>query len=57
MGERCAGVDKNIKKAFHDNTVGVIVCKKEDKFVLEYCTNPNIFVTIYSLSQNNNKYK
>ena len=43
-------VDKNIKKAFHDNTVGVIICRKEDKFVLEYCTDNRIFSTVYELT-------
>ena len=40
-------VDKNIKEIFHEKTVGVIVCKKENKYVMEYCTNPNIFVSTY----------
>ena len=40
-------VDKNIKEVFHEKTVGVIVCKKENKYVMEYCTNPNIFVSTY----------
>ena len=40
-------VNKNIKKPFHNNTVGVIICKKENKFVMEYCTNPKIFTTTY----------
>ena len=44
-------VDKNIKKAFHDNTVGVIICRKEDKFVLEYCTDNKIFSTTYKLDK------
>ena len=44
-------VDKNIKKPFHDKTVGVIISKKQDKFVLEYCTNPNIFTTTYKLKE------
>ena len=39
--------DKNIKEVFHDKTVGVIICKKENKYVMEYCTNPNIFVSTY----------
>ena len=43
-------VDKNIKKSFHDNTVGVIICRKEDKFVLEYCTDNRIFSTVYELT-------
>ena len=40
-------VDKNIKKPFHDNTVGVIICKKENKYVMEYCTDDRIFTTTY----------
>ena len=40
-------VDKNIRKSFHYETVGVIICKKENKYVIEYCTNPNIFVSTY----------
>ena len=43
-------VNKNIKKPFHDNTVGVIICKKENKFVMEYCTNPKFFTTTYKTS-------
>ena len=40
-------VDKNIKKPFHEDTVGVIICKKDNKYVMEYCTNPNIFTFTY----------
>ena len=39
--------DKNIEEVFHDKTVGVIICKKENKYVMEYCSNPNIFVSTY----------
>ena len=40
-------VDKNIKKISHEDTVGVIICKKDNKYVMEYCTNPNIFMSTY----------
>ena len=40
-------VDKNIKELFHEKTVGVIICKKENKYVMEYCTNLQIFVRYY----------
>ena len=40
-------VDKNIKEPFHNKTVGVIICKKENKFVMEYCTDNRIFTTTY----------
>ena len=44
-------VDKNMKKDFHENTVGIIICKKEDKYVLEYCSDNRIFTTTYELAQ------
>ena len=40
-------VDKNIKEVFNDKTVGVIICKKENKYILEYCTDDRIFTTTY----------
>ncbi|MBR2707994.1 MAG: DUF1016 family protein [Bacilli bacterium] len=44
-------VDKNMKKDFHENTVGIIICKKEDKYVLEYCSDNRIFTTTYELAR------
>ncbi len=40
-------VDKHIKEMHNDKTVGVIICRKENKYVMEYCTNLNIFVSTY----------
>ena len=40
-------VDKNIKEAFNEKTVGILICKEENKLVMTYCTNPNIFTTTY----------
>ena len=40
-------IDKHIRKSFHDETVGVIICRKENKYIMEYCTNPNIFTSTY----------
>ena len=42
-------VDKNIKELFNDKTVGVIICKKENKYVLEYCSDNRIFTTTYKV--------
>ena len=42
-------VDKHIKEQFNDKTVGIIICKKENKFVMEYCTDHRIFTTTYEL--------
>ena len=40
-------VDKNIKKPFHEDTVGVIICRKGNQYIMEYCTNTNIFTSTY----------
>ena len=42
-------IDKNIKKENHDKTIGLIMCKENNKLVLEYCSNPNIYETTYKL--------
>ena len=42
-------VDKNIKEINHNNTIGIIICKKENKFVIEYCSDPRIAIREYEL--------
>ncbi len=42
-------VDRHIKEPFNDKTVGVIICRKENKFVLEYCSDYRVFTTTYGL--------
>ena len=42
-------VDKNIKELFNDKTVGVVICKKENRFVMEYCSDNRIFTTTYKV--------
>ena len=42
-------VDKNVKELFNDKTVGVVICKKENKYVLEYCSDNRIFTTTYKV--------
>ena len=42
-------VDKHIKEVFNDKTVGVIICRKENKFIMEYCTDAKIFSAEYKI--------
>ena len=42
-------VDKNIKELFNDKTVGVVICKKENRFIMEYCSDDRIFTTTYKV--------
>lgn len=30
-------IDKNIKEVSNNNTIGILICKRENKFVIEYC--------------------
>ncbi len=46
-------IDKYIKEPFHNKTIGVILCKKENKFILEYCSNYKIFTTTFKLNLHN----
>lgn len=43
-------IDKNIKKESNSKTVGIIICKYDDKFVMEYCSDDRIFRTTYILT-------
>ena len=42
-------IDKNIKSINHDKTIGIIIAKKDNKFVMEYCSDKRIFNTTYEL--------
>lgn len=43
-------IDKNIKRISDNETIGIIICKKENKFILEYCSNNKIFETTYKIN-------
>ena len=42
-------IDKNVKDKYHSPTIGLIICKKDNCFVIEYSSNPNIFRTVYKV--------
>ena len=42
-------IDKNIKSIEEDKTIGIIICKKNNRFVMEYCSDPRIYSITYSL--------
>ena len=43
-------VDRHIKSINHDKTIGVIICKHDNKLVLEYCSDKRIFSTTYEIT-------
>ena len=42
-------VDKNIKTIDEDKTIGIIIVKKNDKYVMEYCSDDRIISKEYEL--------
>ena len=42
-------IDRNVKDEYHSPTIGLIICKKDNYFVIEYSSNPNIFRTVYKV--------
>ena len=42
-------IDKNIKTINEDKTIGIIIVKKDNKFIIEYSSDNRIFRTIYNL--------
>ena len=37
-------IDKNIKEVSNNNTMGILICKRENRFVIEYCSDERIVV-------------
>ena len=35
-------IDKNVKTIYDNKTVGIIICKKDNKYVIEYCSDTRI---------------
>ncbi len=42
-------VDMNIKDINQNFTIGIIICKKDNKFIMKYVTNKNVFDREYEL--------
>ena len=42
-------IDKNIKEISNNNTIGILICKRENKFVIEYCSDERIAIREYQL--------
>ena len=42
-------IDDNLKKINQDRTIGIIICKKDNKYVIEYCSDNRIASREYEL--------
>ena len=43
-------IDKNIKEISNNSTIGILICKRENKYVIEYCFDERIVVRKYVLT-------
>lgn len=44
-------VDKTLKEPHHNKTIGIIISKKNNKLILEYVSDLDIFITTYKLEK------
>ena len=42
-------IDKNLRAITQDKTIGIIICKKDNKFIMEYCSDSRILSKEYKL--------
>ena len=42
-------IDKNIKTIKENKTVGIIICKRDNKYVIEFCSDDRIIAREYVL--------
>lgn len=42
-------IDNSLKKINQNNTIGIIICRKNNKYVIEYCSDKRIIARVYEL--------
>ena len=42
-------IDKNIKKIYHDKTIGIILCKEDNHYIIDYSSDSRIIARKYIL--------
>ena len=42
-------IDNNLRKVNQDKTIGIIICKKDNKYILEYCSDDRILSKEYKI--------
>ena len=42
-------IDANVKTSTQENTIGIIICKKDNQYIIEYCSDPRIISREYLL--------
>lgn len=42
-------IDINVKKDYHNDTIGIIICKQDNKYVIKYCSDERILSRTYQV--------
>jgi len=42
-------IDSTLKRIEHGKTIGIIICKKNNKYVIEFCSDKRIIAKSYEL--------
>jgi len=42
-------IDDNLRKISHDKTIGIIICKQDNKYIIKYCSDDRIIAREYEL--------
>ena len=42
-------IDRNLKKSNQDKTIGIIICKKDNEYIIEYCSDKRIISREFEL--------
>lgn len=42
-------IDENVKKIYHEKSVGIVICKQDSKYVIKYCSDNRIISRTYEL--------
>ena len=40
-------IEENLRKVNQDKTIGIIICKQDNKYVIKYCSNERIIARKY----------
>ena len=49
IGDRYNYIDKHVKEINHDKTIGIIICKHDNKLIMEYCSDKRIISREFKL--------
>lgn len=42
-------IDENLRKINHNKTIGIIICKQDNKYIIKYCSDDRIIARQYEL--------